>query len=88
MPHRSTLVFTAMLALLPSPTLPAQQTTSAPQPSPVAISKADREKALGILDGVSKGIRELYYDPKMNGLDWNAVLANARVKIAASNSLN
>jgi carboxyl-terminal processing protease len=88
MPHRSALVLTIMLALLPPPTLPAQQTTSAVQTAPGAISKADRERALGILDGVSKGIQELYYDPKMNGLDWNGALANARAKIAASNSLN
>ena len=81
MPHRSALVLIVTLALLPPTTLPAQQTASAAQSAPGAIAKADREKALGILDGVSKGIRELYYDPKMNGLDWNAVLANARVRL-------
>ena len=53
-----------------------------------AISKADRERALGILDAISKGIQNLYYDPKMKGLDWNAVVSNAKVKIASSNSLN
>lgn len=50
--------------------------------------EGDRERALGILDGVSKGIQERYYDPKMNGLDWNVVLSPSRAKIAASNSLN
>jgi hypothetical protein len=84
MPHRTALVFAVMLLLS---NLRAQ-TASTTQPTSDAISKADRERALGILDGVSKGIQERYYDPKMNGLDWNAVLSNARAKIAASNSLN
>ena len=88
MPHRSALTLAVMLALLLASNLGAQQPTSAAQPSPGAISKTDRERALGILDTVSKGIQELYYDPKMNGLDWNAVLASARAKIAQSNSLN
>ena len=85
MPHRITLM--ALLLLLPAANWQAQQQSPA-QPSRGAISEADRERALGILDGVSKGIQSLYYDPKMNGLDWPAVLAGARTKIAESNSLN
>jgi len=90
MPHRNALVLAAMLALLlPAGALRAQRPTSAAQqPTPGAISKADRESALGILDDVSKGIQKLYYDPKMKGLDWNAVIASARAKIVASNSMN
>lgn len=88
MTHRTTLVFALMLALLPAWNLRAQAPTTAAQPAPGAISKADRERALGILDAISKGIPGLYYDPKMNGLDWNAVIAGARARIAASNSLN
>ncbi len=65
---------------------PAQDTT--PQKSTGTISNTDRGRALGILDGVSKGIESLYYDPKMTGLDWNGTLQRARVKIAESNSLN
>ena len=84
MPHRIALLFAVMLVL---PNLRAQ-TASTTQPTSGVISKADRERALGILDGVSKGIEERYYDPKMKGLDWNAVLSHARAKIAASNSLN
>ncbi len=53
-----------------------------------AISKLDRERALGILDNVSKGIQENYYDPKLNGVDWNAVVAKAKAKIDQSDSLN
>lgn len=68
---------------------PAQQAAASPQKSTSGtISSADRERALGILDGVSKGIQSLYYDPKMNGRDWKASLARARLKIAESNSLN
>lgn len=85
MPHRSVLVLAVTLVLLPN--LRAQ-TASAAQPTTGAISKVDRERALGILEGVSKGIQSLYYDPKMNGVDWNAVLSNARAKIAGSKSLN
>src|SRR5438445_5122296 len=86
MPHRSTLVFTVLLTLLAAD-LGAQQPTAA-QPVPGAISKADRERALDILYYVSKGIQDIYYDPKMAGLDWNAVTERARAKIVASNSLN
>jgi carboxyl-terminal processing protease len=53
-----------------------------------AISKTDRDLVLGILDYVSGGIRERYYDPKMNGINWDAVIANARAKIAGASSLN
>ena len=87
MPHRSALVFSVMLALRAAMILRAQQPITA-QPAPGAISKYDRERALSILENVAKGIQNLYYDPKMNGLDWNAVIARARVKIVASNSLN
>jgi carboxyl-terminal processing protease len=88
MPHRSALVFAVMLALSPAANLRAQSPTSTAQPSPGAIAKADRDRALGILDAIAKGIQNLYYDPKMNGLDWNAVIASARAKIVESNSLN
>ena len=87
MPHRSAAFLGIILALL-APTNATPQGSVILGPTNGAISKADRERALGILDGVSKGIQELYYDPKMNGVDWNAVLSNARAKIAASNSLN
>jgi carboxyl-terminal processing protease len=79
-------------------TLPPATVASSPAGKPASIprgpvvpgniSKTDRERALGILDTVVKGIQENYYDPKTNGVDWNAVLANARIKIAESNSLD
>ncbi len=82
-----TLVLLLAQLLVSARNLTAQQAAPAP-PVPGAISKVDRERALGILDALSKGIQNLYYDPKMNGLDWNAVTANARAKIMQSNSLN
>jgi len=85
--RRSASTLTVLLALAAG-SLPAQQPAPATQPAVGAISKADRERALGILDAISKGIQNLYYDPKMNGLDWNAIMSNAKVKIAESNSLN
>ncbi|MGC1370890.1 MAG: S41 family peptidase [Candidatus Sulfotelmatobacter sp.] len=87
MPHRSVAFLGIILAMLAPTTATPQQSITLGGANG-AISKADRERALGILNGVSKGIQELYYDPKMNGVDWNAVLSNARAKIAASNSLN
>ena len=83
MPHRSALGFVIMLAML----LAAE--SRAQQPTPGAISKGDRERALGILDGVSKGIQSLYYDPKMNGLDWKAVRGHeprscSRIRLVAA----
>lgn len=86
MPHRSALVLATVLALWPNGNLRAQPPTATPPTG--AISKTDRDRALGILDGISKGIQSLYFDPKMHGLDWNAVLASARTRIAQSNSMN
>ncbi len=86
--RRQTVSILIAWLLLASSSVPAQQPAPAAPAVPGVISKADRERALGILDAISKGIQNLYYDPKMNGLDWNAVIANAKVKIAESNSLN
>src|SRR5580700_4464468 len=88
MRHRRALAFVAVLAVLPTSNLRAQTPKSTSQPTPGAISKADCERALGILEAISTGIQNLYYDPKMNGVDWNAVIVRARAKIAESNSLN
>jgi carboxyl-terminal processing protease len=71
-----------------SASLAAPQSLTPPQPSSGTISKTDRDQVLGILDYISQGIQERYYDPKMNGVDWSAAIANARVKIASANSLN
>jgi carboxyl-terminal processing protease len=68
--------------------LPSSGTTNTAQPATGAISRRDRDQVLGILDYVSQSIQEQYYDPKMNGVDWSAVVANARAKIASANSLN
>jgi C-terminal processing protease CtpA/Prc len=81
-------VFTLILMLAPPGVSHSQTQTPAPTSAGGGISKAERDRALGILDGVSKGIQELYYDPKMNGVDWSAVLEKARARIAQSNSLN
>jgi|HubBroStandDraft_1064217.scaffolds.fasta_scaffold01882_5 C-terminal processing protease CtpA/Prc len=86
--RRRTASTLTMLIVLAANNVPAQQPAPTAASTPGAISNADRERALGILDAISKGVQNLYYDPKMNGLDWNAVTANAKVKIAESNSLN
>ncbi len=80
------LLSLALLVLTTVSSWAQQPATSAPTAG--AISSAERQRALGILDGVSKGIQSLYYDPKLNGLDWNAVLERARARISQSNSLN
>lgn len=82
------IVVVLLTALLPK-LANCQSQPSAPQPPTAgSISKADRDRAIGILNGVSKGIQELYYDPRMNGVNWEAVLKKARDKITQSNSLN
>ena len=88
MPLRCTRIFAAICALLPMVHVQAQQPTPATASATGVISRTDRDRALAILDVVSKDIHDRYYDPKMHGLDWNAVTANARNKIAESNSLN
>lgn len=88
MSYRKGVVFAAVLLLMPVEVLKAQQSAAPTQPAPGAISKLDRERALGILDNVSKGIQENYYDPKLNGVDWDATIANAKAKIAQANNLN
>ena len=88
MPNRTALALAVTLSLLPAASLQAQPPASSSQPASGAISKTDRDKALGILDNVSKSIQTRYYDPKMNGLDWDAVIASGKAKIAQSNSLN
>lgn len=93
------LLFAALIAPASSraqqssvpPTTPPR--TSAPsestaQPSTPSISNFDKERALSILDNVSKGIQEHYYDPKLNGLDWNAVTEKAKAKIENAKDLN
>ncbi|MGB8115672.1 MAG: S41 family peptidase [Candidatus Sulfotelmatobacter sp.] len=86
--QRVTFASVILMVLVSVTDCPSQQGTLPSKKSTPGISNADRERALGILDGVSRGIQSLYYDPKMNGIDWNAVLARARVKISGSDSLN
>ena len=82
------VVWIVTLLLLPLGQLRAQQPVAPTQTVTGSISKADRERAMGILDNVAKGIRDNYYDANLNGVDWDAVIAGARLKIAQSNSLN
>ena len=65
-----------------------QPKNSRTQPIPGTLPKADRERALDLLDNVSKYIHDTYFDPKMNGLDLHGVVEKARQKIVAANSLN
>jgi hypothetical protein len=82
------MLFVVVLILVPLAFLKAQQSAVPTQLAPGTISKLDRERALGILDNVSKGIQESYYDPKLNGVNWDAAVAKAKAKIAQANSLN
>lgn len=85
---RATLRFSLVLVLLAGLPARSQQPSTPETHSTGSISNADRERAIGILEAISKGIQTLYYDPKMRGLDWNAVVANGRNKITQSNSMN
>ena len=86
MPNYRALVVVVVMTLLAGRLAAQQSPTGAPGPG--AIAKIDRDRALDILDVVSQNIHETYYDPKMNGLDCNAVVQKARDKIVESNSLN
>jgi carboxyl-terminal processing protease len=71
-----------------SPSKPPAAATAAPAPHvPGRISKADRERALGMLDETMKGIQENYWDPNLKGVNWEAVHTQAKEKIEESNSL-
>ena len=45
------------------------------------ISRVDRDLAEGMLDRVSSDVHENYYDPKMHGLDWDALVHEAKKNI-------
>lgn len=91
MPDRNAVTWCALLMILPLASLNAQQ-SGAPAPAPQSVQgttlKLDRERALGILDSVVKGIREYYYDPNLLGPNWDAAIATARTKIGESNTIN
>jgi len=50
------------------------------------FTSLDRERADGILQGVSTDIRKDYYDPKLHGLDWAAKVVATKAAIAKANT--
>jgi carboxyl-terminal processing protease len=51
------------------------------------MSNFDRERTLNMLDEVARDVQKNYYDPEFHGVDWNAVVAEARNKIKRETSL-
>jgi carboxyl-terminal processing protease len=51
------------------------------------MSNLNRDRALDMLDIVSKDVRKYYYDPALHGLDWDARVAEAKNKIKQQTSL-
>jgi len=87
------LLILSLALLFAPPQFRAQQTTPpapSPQspPTPGKISASDRDRAISMLNDVSKIIQDNYYDPKLKGLDWSANIASAKAKIIASDSMN
>lgn len=60
------------LPLLPSSPFPPSFADSSP------VSTATREGRLAVFDDAWETIRDRYYDPKFNGLDWQALRAEFR----------
>lgn len=52
------------------------------------MSSFDRDRAQGILQVVANDVKKHYYDPKFHGVDWDAKVAEAKEKIAKSDSFN
>jgi carboxyl-terminal processing protease len=71
-------VATLILATFGSPRVAAQQ----------QMSKQSRESAETMLQNIATEIKKDYYDPKFHGLDWDAVVAQARQKIDKSESFD
>ncbi|MHB1937525.1 MAG: S41 family peptidase [Acidobacteriaceae bacterium] len=51
------------------------------------ITKMERGQVLDMLQQISPEIKKRYYDPKFQGVDWNAVVDKATEKINAADSL-
>lgn len=54
------------------------------QASAQKLSKDDRELAQTMLNNIASDIKKHYYDPKFHGLDWDAIVAEAKQKIDKS----
>ncbi len=63
-----------ILAMSGLPSLAAQQ----------QMSKQSRESAESMLQNIAADIKKNYYDPKFHGLDWDAVVAQTKLKIDAA----
>jgi C-terminal processing protease CtpA/Prc len=50
------------------------------------ITKLERGQVLDMLEQISPDIQKHYYDPKLHGVDWQAVVEQARQKIDAADS--
>ena len=46
------------------------------------IQRLDRERAETMLENVSSDVRRYYFDPKLHGLDWDALVGETRLNIA------
>jgi C-terminal processing protease CtpA/Prc len=55
---------------------------------PQQMSNFDRERAEEMLQMVARDIRKNYYDTKFHGLDWDATVAEAKLKIEHETSMN
>jgi carboxyl-terminal processing protease len=55
---------------------------------PQTLSKLDRDRTQDMLWVIGGDIRKHYYDPKFHGLNWDAVLAEAKKKIETTTSMN
>jgi carboxyl-terminal processing protease len=59
----------------------------APEPQPPALSKEQRQANVESFDRIWQIIHDQYFDPQFGGVDWDAVRAELRPKVAAAESM-
>ncbi|HEY0008313.1 MAG TPA: S41 family peptidase [Tepidisphaeraceae bacterium] len=59
---------------------------AATAPAPMTLSAEQRAAQLASFDRVWSAVKENHYDPKMNGVDWDAVRVELRPKVEAAAS--
>ena len=63
-------------------------TVAGSQQQPPLISNLDRGRAQDMLKIIANEVRKHYYDPKFQGVDWDAKVAEAKQKIEKTTTMN
>ena len=77
----ATLLLFAWLAFVNSIAANAQSSTRSGEAAKSSTDVLSAKKRVEVFEEVWKAINEKYYDPKFNGVDWNAVRENYRPRV-------